>query len=191
MSDEHTVYPAVGPVDRQWLDQVSPWLNVGDLSAITVLPRRIANGKAIYDDDVGPLVKWLRSEGFDAKFLDTPDQTFESHYGAVSDILLAVLVNIGSNAAWDSFKSLLYKVRYRVRDTKSAGIEPKCKMSLGLVKYSDGSSLMWQDISGPAEEVLDFAESITRDYIAENTGGANAEIEENTDPDHPSQDAPE
>jgi len=191
MSDEHTVDPAVGPVDRQWLDQVSPWLNVGDPSAITVLPRRIVNGKAIYDDDVGPLVKWLRSEGFDARFLDTPDQTFESHYGAVSDILLAVLVHIGSNAAWDGFKSLLSKIRYRARDTKSAGIEPQCKVFLGLVKYPDDSSLMWQEISGSAEEVLDFAESIIRDYIAGNAGGANAEIEENAHPDQPSQDVPE
>jgi hypothetical protein len=190
MSDNHTVCPAVGPVDRQWLDQMSPWLNMGDPSAITVLPRRIVNGKAIYGDDVGPLVKWLRSEGFDAQFLNTPDQTFESHYGAVSDIVLAVLVNIGSSAAWDGFKSLLSKIRNRARDTKSASIEPQCKVFLGLVKYPDGSSLMWQEISGPAEEALDFAESITRDYIAGNTGGPNAKIEENTNPDQPSQDVP-
>jgi hypothetical protein len=191
MSHEHATCPAVGPVDGQWLDQVSPWLEVGDSSAITLLPRRITNGKAIYRDDVGPLMKWLRSEGFDARFLDTPDQTFESHYGAISDILLAVLVNMGSNAAWDGFKFLLHKIRHRARDMKSAGIEPQCKISLGLVKYPDGSSLMWQDISGPAEEVLDFAESIARDYIAGNLSGANAEIESDTGQDHPSQDVPE
>jgi hypothetical protein len=191
VSDELTASPALGPVDRQWLDQVSPWLDRGDLAVITVLPRRIANGKAIYGDDVGPLVKWLRSEGFDVRFLDTPDQTFESQYGAVSDILLAVLVNIGSNAAWDSFKFLLRKIRYRVRDMKNAGIEPQCKVSLGLVKYPDGSSFLWQEISGPAEEVLDFAESITRDYIAGNSGDANAAIEEDAGPNHSSQDLPE
>jgi hypothetical protein len=191
MSDELTVSPAVGPVDRQWLDQVAPWLNVGDPSALTVLPHRVANGKAIYGDDVGPLVKWLQGEGFDARFLATPDQAFESHYGAVSDITLAVLVNIGSNAAWDGFKILLRKMRYRVRDMKGADIEPQCKMSLGIVKYPDGSSFMWQNISGPAAEVLDLAESIARDYVAENSTGVNAETEGNTGPDHPPQDVPE
>lgn len=187
MTDELTVEP----VDRQWLEQVSPWLKVGDSASITLLPRRVVNGKAIYSDDVGPLVKWLRSEGLDARFLNTPDQTFESHYDAVSVILLALLINIGSNAAWDGFKSIVHKVRHRVRDMKSASIEPQCKMSLGLVKYPDGSSLMWQEISGPAEDVLDFAESITRDYISGNLGGANAAIGEDTSPDHPSQDVPE
>jgi hypothetical protein len=181
----------VSPVDREWLDQLSPWLNGGDPFAIKVLPRRITNGKAIYGDDVGPLVKWLRSEGFNVAFLDTPDQTFESQYDAVSNILLSVLVNIGSNGAWDGFKSLLDKIWHRARDMKSSGIDPQCKMYLGLVKYPDGSSLMWQEISGPAEEVLNFAKSITRDYIAGNTGGVSAEIEENAGSDQPSQDVPE
>ena len=191
MSEEHTVHPTVGPVDREWLDQLSPWLNGGDPSAITVLPRRITNGKAIYGDDVGPLVKWLRSEGFNVAFLETPDQTFESKYDAISTILLSVLVNIGSSAAWDGFKSLLDKIRHRARDMKSTGIDPQCQMYLGLVKYPDGSSFMWQEISGPAEEVLNFAKSITQDYIAGNTSGVSAEIEENAGSDHPSQDVPE
>jgi hypothetical protein len=186
MSNDPTGNDAVGPVDRQWLDQVSPWLSGGDPSAITLLPRRITNGKAVYGDDVGPMVKWLRSEGFDARFLDTPSHTFESHYGAASNILLSILVNVGSSAAWDGFKCLLGKIRHRAHDMESADIEPHCKMSLGLVKYPDGSSLMWQEISGPAEEVLDFAASITRDYIARNTDSANAEIGEDAGLDHPS-----
>ena len=74
---------------------------------------------------------------------------------------------------------------------KSAGIESQCKMSLGLVKYPDGSSFMWQEISGPAEKVLDFAESITHDYIAGRSVGATAEIGENTGPYDTSQNATE
>jgi hypothetical protein len=39
--------------------------------------------------------------------------------------------------------------------------------------------------------VLDLAESIARDYVAENSTGVNAETEGNTGPDHPPQDVPE
>ena len=189
MSNESIGHPVVGPVNQQWLDQVSSWLDDRDPSTITVLPRRITNGKAIYGDDVSPLVKWLRDESFDARFLNTPDHAFESRYGAVSDIVLSVLVNIGSSAAWDGFKYLLDKIRYRTSDMKSAGVEPQCTMSLGIVNYSDESSVMWQEISGPAEDVLHYAASIAQNYIAGNTDSPDAAIEEGASSDHSSHDA--
>lgn len=191
MSDEHTSSPVVGPVDQQWLDQVSPWLNAGDLPAITVLPRRIMKGKAVYGDDIGPLVKGLRSEGFDAAFLNTPDQAFDSRYSTVSDILISFVINIGSTGAWEASKFLLNKIRHQARDMKSSRIDPQCKMTLGLVKYPVGSSVMWQEISGPAEDVLDFAASIARNYIGENTDSDSAENEASAGSDHLPQDATE
>lgn len=180
MRNEHAPSVMVGPVDQQWLDEVSPWLKNGDASAIMLLPHRIAHQKAIYGDDVGPLVKWLQSEGFDTAFLDTPDQAFESQYNAVSYVIINILLNMAGGAAWDGFKSLLGKMRSTARDTKGIGVESQCKMSLGLRK-PDGS-VVWQGISGPTEEVLKHAESLAREYLAASTEVFSMEIE-NVDPD--------
>jgi hypothetical protein len=187
MRNEHALSVTVGPVDQRWLDEVSPWLKNGDASAIVLLPHRIAHEMAIYSDDVGPLVKWLQSEGFDAIFLDMPDQAFESQYNAVSYVIINILLNMAGGAVWDGFKSLLGKMQSRARDTKDTSVEPQCKMSLGLRK-PDGS-VVWQGISGPTEEVLKHAESLAREYLAASAKAANMEIE-NIDPDPSPPDIP-
>jgi hypothetical protein len=156
----------IGTVPAQWLDDVSPWLDEDADFAITILPRRIIGGRAVYGDEVGSLVKLLQSDNADVAILTTPDHTFESRYSAVPSLLLAVLVNIGSNAAWDSFKLLLQRLRRRASDQSSDRAEPECTVSLGLVKYPDGAACIWHEISGPADKVLDLAESITREFIA-------------------------
>lgn len=178
-------------VDQQWLSQVSPWLSAEDVPAITILPRRIQDGKAIYGDDLVLLVKQLRFDGIDAKFLETPDQAFESQYSAVSIITLNILLNIASNACWDGFKLLLGRIRSKALDAQRAGVESKCKMSMGLVKYPDGSSFTWQEISGPTEDVLKIAESLARDYITGNAGAPELKNESGTSPDQTTSSIPE
>jgi hypothetical protein len=191
VSNEQTPSSVVAAVDQQWLSQVSPWLSAGDVPAITILPRRIKDGKAIYSDDLVLLVKQLRIDGIDAKFLETPDQAFESQYSAVSIITLNILLNIASSVCWDGFKLLLGKMRSKALDTQRAGGESQCKMSIGLVKHPDGSSFTWQEISGPTVDVLKVAESLARDYIAGSTGAPELKSENGASPDQTTSSIPE
>jgi hypothetical protein len=191
MSSEKTSSSVVAAVDQQWLSQVSLWLSTGDVPAITILPRRIKDGKAIYSDDLVLLVKQLRIDGIDAKFLETPDQAFESQYSAVSTITLNILLNVASSACWDGFKLLLGRIRSKAIDTERAGVESQCKMSIGLVKYPDGSSFTWQEISGPTEDVLRIAESLARNYITGSTGVPDLKNENGASPGQTTSSIPE
>jgi hypothetical protein len=154
------------------------------------LPDRIAGGKAVYSADTAPLVKQIRSEGFDAQFLPTPDQTFKSEYGAESVIFLAFLLNIASSAAWDSFKFLLHMIRLRVQGLRQAGVEPQLTLSQGIFRYPDGSSYFWQRFSGSAEQVLDLAESAMREYISANEGIGPSELNQESERHQPPESAP-
>lgn len=154
-------------VDQDWLDQVSPWLTGGQkFAAMTVLPDRITGDKAVFRADTAPLVKLLRAEGADIGFLPTPDQTFQSEYDATAAIFLALLLNVVSNAAWDAFKLLVRTIRGRTLETGEPYREPEITMSVGITKEPDGSSVLWQKVSGPAGQVLDLAESIVQDYLS-------------------------
>jgi hypothetical protein len=159
-----------GPVNQSWLYEMTPWLPADSPPAITLLPDRIADGKAVYNADTAPLVKQIRSQGLDAQFLPTPDQTFKSEYSAEAVIVLSLLLNIASNAAWDSFKFLLHMIRLRAQRLRQAGEEPQLTLSQGIFRYPNGSSYLWQRFSGSAEQVLDLAESAVREYMSANEG---------------------
>jgi hypothetical protein len=147
---------------------MSPWLPSENPTALTVLPDRIVDGKAVFSADIAPLVKQIRSQGFEAQFLPTPTQTFRSEYGADSLIALAFLLNVASNAAWDSFKLLLHMISIRVRAARESGTEPQLTLSQGIFRYPDGSSYLWQKFSGSPEQVIDLAESAVREYMSAN-----------------------
>jgi hypothetical protein len=181
----------VGPVEQSWLDDMSPWLHAGNLPALTVLPDRIVNGKAVFSADIAPLVKQISSQGFDAQFLPTPSQTFQSEYGADSLIVLSFVLNVASNAAWDSFKMLLHLIRLRVKGIRETGAEPHLTLSQGIFRYSDGCSYLWQKFSGSPESVIDAAESAVRDYMSAHPGSEHREVESTPETDQSSWTAPE
>jgi hypothetical protein len=156
-----------------------------------VLPDRIVNGKSVFSADVAPLVKQIRSQGFDAQLLPTPSQTFKSEYGADSLIVLSFVLNVASNAAWDSFKLLLHLIRLRVKGIRETGAEPQLTLSQGIFRYPDGSSYLWQKFSGPPESVTDAAESAVRDYMSANPGSELREVESTPEPGQSSWTAPE
>ncbi len=192
MGVENSAEAIAGPVDESWLDEMKPWLPADSPSAITLLPDRIADGKAVYSADTAPLVKQITSQGLDAQFLSTPDQTFKSEYGAAESVIfLSFLLNIASNAAWDSFKFLLHIIRLRVQGLRQAGVEPQLTLSQGIFRYPDGSSYLWQRFSGSAEQVLDLAESTVREYMSANEGYAPPALDQESEQHQPPGAAPE
>ncbi len=180
-----------GPVDQFWLDETSPWLGEENPPALTVLPDRIVNGKAVFNADIAPLVKQIRSQGYDARFLATPSQTFQSEYGADSVIVLSFLLNVASNASWDSFKFLLHTIRLRVQGVRQTGAEPQVTLTQGIFRHPDGSSYLWQQFSGTPERVLELAESAVKAYVSANPGTASSVVEPKAQPGQSSWAVPE
>jgi hypothetical protein len=101
---------------------------------------------------------------------NTPNQTFESHFTAVAEIVLGIVLNIASSAAWDGFVYLLSMLRLRAQELRQLGAQPQSRIILGITRNPDGSSVFWQDLSGPSEEVLEAARSAVRDYMSTNLG---------------------
>jgi len=170
---------------------MSPWLHGENPPALTVLPDRIVDGKAVFSADIAPLVKQIRSRGLEAQFLPTPSQTFQSEYSADALIALSFLLNVASSAAWDSLKLLFHMIRLRVREVRDTGTEPQLILTQGVFTYPDGSSYLWQKFSGPSERVIDLAESAVRDYISAHPGSDSPAVESNPETGQSSWTAPD
>jgi hypothetical protein len=177
VSDAHPEEVIPGSVNQAWLDEVSPWLPRENPPAVTVLPDRVVDGKAIFGADIAPLVKQIRSQGFEAQFLPTPAQTFRSEYGADSLIALSFLLNVASNAAWDSFKLMLHIIQLRIQGARESGAEPKLTLTQGIFRYPDGSSYLWQKFSGSPEHVIELAGSTAREYMSANPANESRAVE--------------
>jgi hypothetical protein len=183
MSSERPAEATTGPVDQDWLDGMSPWLNREDPPALTILPERITGEKAVFSADIAPLAKQVRSQGFDAQLLSTPDQTFRSEYGADTAIALSILLNVTGSAAWDTLKFLYYVIRLRAQGVRETGEEPQLTLNQGVFKYPDGSSFLWQKFSGAPESVIDAAESAVREYMSATAVSQDQAVESSEDTD--------
>jgi hypothetical protein len=181
MSSECPAEATTGAVDQGWLDELSPWLHGENPSALTILPERIVEGKAVFNADIAPLAKQIRSQGYDAQLLSTPSQTFRSEYGADSLIVVSILLNVAGSATWDSFKFLLHVIKVRVRGIRDSGAEPRLTLAQGIFRYPDGSSYLWQKFSGAPEHVVNLAESALRDYMTANDASEHRAVESGED----------
>jgi hypothetical protein len=183
MSNEHPAEATTGPVDQDWLDGISPWLNREDPPALTILPERVTGEKAIFSADIAPLAKQVRSQGFDAQLLSTPAQTFRSEYGADTAVELSIALNVMGSAAWDTIKFMYYMIKLRAQGVRETGEKPQLTLNQGVFKYPDGSSFLWQKFSGAPESVIDAAESAVREYMSANAIGQDQVVESSEDTD--------
>jgi hypothetical protein len=178
MSSERPAGATTGPVDQDWLDGVSPWLPGENTPTLTILPERIVGGKAVFSEDIAPLAKQIRSQGFDAQLLPTPAQTFRSEYGAADTAIeLSIVLNVAGSAAWDSVKFLYHLIKLRVQGAREAGADPQVTLTQGIFRYPDGSSFLWQKFSGESDNVIELAQSAVRDYMSATTVNESQAVE--------------
>jgi hypothetical protein len=183
MSSERPAEVTTGPVDQDWLGGISPWLQGEDPPALTILPERIVEGKAVFSADIAPLAKQLRSQGFDVQLLSTPAQTFQSKYGADWAIELSILLNVAGSAAWDGIKFLYHLIKLDAQGAREIGEEPKLTLNQGIYRHPDGSSFLWQTFYGAPDKVIDRAESAIRDYLSATQLSEDQAVEHSEDTD--------
>lgn len=116
---------------------------------LVVLPREMSSsGVALYDDSVIDVVKTLRAEGYEADFAD--DQDHRSWAGEKSaEVVLALVVGVGSNAAWASLVWLFRRFH----------IERRVEAKVARIVQSDtGTTWDWAEFKGTGAEVADLME---------------------------------
>jgi hypothetical protein len=88
-------------------------------SELIVLPLQyLDTGVALYTEPSVMAVKALRAQGVDAAFLDAPEQrTFEVKKSGLETAVVAFVLGIASNAAWDGIRHLLGVGAARLRVT--------------------------------------------------------------------------
>lgn len=121
---------------------------LGDVDLV-VLPRESSDsGLALYDDSVIGVVKALKSEGYEASFAD--DAEHRSWVGEKSaELVLALIVGVGSNAAWSGLVWLFRKVHADRRvEAKVARIE----------RGTDDTTWEWGEFRGTGADVADMIE---------------------------------
>jgi hypothetical protein len=121
-------------------------------TGIVVLPRDQRDGKAVYTEPSVMLVKELRATGADAAYLDPSDvRAFEVKKGVLGDGLLAVVIGIASNGAWEAIKALLRR-------------GPTQPLSVTYLELDDGNErrgLAWK-VEGDPDAVLDAIDKLRR-----------------------------
>lgn len=77
---------------------------------LVVMPVRQVGGNGVYSQTSLLLVKKLRAIGLSAEFLDPPEsRTFEVRKSALTTVVLSIVLNVGSSAAWDAIKAAFRK----------------------------------------------------------------------------------
>ena len=157
----------VREVPEKWLNQLQPYIR-GERASVVLLPQYIENEIAVFDSSLTHSVKQLRSEGIDASFLaGGRGKVFRSTYSAEGAILLAVLLNLVSSAAWAGFVLMIRAMRTRLSERKSDEPIPSAVFRIGTTSNPDGSRAHWHEIAGPAHLVFDHAEATVRKYMVE------------------------
>lgn len=182
---------SVGEVPASWLDEVLLCISTSDRSAVVVLPQYVEDGIAVFPSELTPLVKVLQAEGIDSSFMaGDRGRTFQSTYSAAGAIFIALLLNVGSNVAWDGFKLLLRTIRARIARTEHDVGSDTTIFRFGVTKRPDGSQIHWREISGPSGLVLDRAEAILEKFTAEARGLPIENDHVESSPPQPPTDAP-
>ncbi|MFF4879717.1 hypothetical protein [Micromonospora sp. NPDC000668] len=159
----------VEQVDQRWLDIVLPLVQ-SELPTLTLLPQRIENGATIYDAQLLHAAKTLRANGVDAQFVSGErGRLYQSNFSATGALLLGVLLNLASSAAWDGIKYFTSMLRTQLKTSRAS--TQKVVIAMGITKNADGSSTTWQRIEGPADLALERVEAIVR-AAAESSPGA-------------------
>ncbi|MEJ5914720.1 hypothetical protein [Pseudokineococcus sp. 1T1Z-3] len=106
--------------------------------------RRDQAGRGIYDASTEMIVKELREAGVRASFLDPPaTRLFNVQHSAWADLVLAIVINFGSSAAWDGLKALIRK-----------SSPPSRHVSLSLTAVEADGSRRELHASGSGEDVI-------------------------------------
>jgi hypothetical protein len=151
------------PVDQTWIDQILPWLTVCTPDGLTILPLRVSDGLGVFSAETASSVKLLRANKYDVQLLATPSRTYASDYSADPEVVLAVVLNLASNAAWDAMKALVQLVIVRIREVSGARTPHRLRLVIGgmTISLPDGRAISWRSISGAPDDVVRLVQTVT------------------------------
>jgi hypothetical protein len=154
-------------VPDEWVGAVSAALSATPTSAVMLLPETFDAGVAIYPAELLLVVKELRADGVNAAFLAGKEgKTFRSRYSADgAGVVVGILLNVLGSGIWDAMKTTFRFLRLRVAEQRNSGNTDRTTFRMGISRSADGTDVMWQEMSGPAEAVLAHAEAMTTAYL--------------------------
>jgi hypothetical protein len=117
---------------------------------VFLLPRKIEEGIAVYQDAHVYAAKELRSSGVDASFLaEAEARTFVSEFS--HDIVYQIAIGIAGNLSWDAAKAIWAYIRARCAGLAREGKTPTVRLHIARLRRGD-LEIEGLTLEGPATE---------------------------------------
>ncbi|PWU49869.1 hypothetical protein DLJ47_25360 [Micromonospora sp. S4605] len=137
-------------------------------AAVVVLPEFFERGIAVFPAYLTPVVKTLRADGIGASFLNGErGRTFRSTFSAEpAAIFVGIMLNMLSNGLYDAVKVTFQLLRLRLAEMRNPAGADTTTLRMALPRNADGTGLLWQEIIGPSDKVLAYAEAAARRHLS-------------------------